>query len=273
MILTRTVSRYPRIVGPRQVPNYPIERISDHPLAIGMAAAYMPGVRYGAFLGIAPALTDHTPAGSIVNTPLGQAYRHATTSQGISSPPIGLPAQMQIQSGTINWGGQITAFPGAGVSLGLFTTGYDNIGSSPYICYGLYIDGTTNFLIADANYGSAFNIVTSTGALSAGFQTLASTFTSGTAALYVNGGVVGSTGSIGSGSLTYTSTSDVQVFDARAGDMACTHVYLYNYVLPAALLAWLHAEPFVMWRPLVRRLYYFSAAAPASTAQPFLVSW
>ncbi len=236
------------LLGPRVVPTEPVEIDWSHPLARGLVACCVPGGASGfADLCDNGALTPGT--GRMGTAQVGPGWETATFSDAATAP---LETAWQISEGTIFC--RIFKI-GAGNGSGLpWIFGSDNAADSNRE-WMIYDNGSVYEFVGLGTYttfnNAANSVVTQQASLCVTFDASYSidTYYSGDNGFWTASGTGASSPSYASNLLYLGGNANCIVQQGS----------VYNYPLPADLVAWLAAEPFAMLRPRARRRVYVGA--------------
>lgn len=248
----RSQPQFVRQWSPRIVPTFPIEVIDDHPLGRsgGLIFAVIPGAPSGFNDLCGNAANLAFTGGSITQGPLGPGYVYS----GSGAAPVGniSPTTAQFPQGALVWRGRFTANQtGDSGILGV------NLPSSPFVYWLMY---ARNANVVAFGYGTSSFQTTATLAsftTNTYFSLCARFMQASGVVMYKDGLQSGSSGLSGSFT-TNTGTTVGFSGDTRATQCESTLGYIYRSALSDDLARWLDVEPFCMFRPVVRRRYFFS---------------
>lgn len=284
---------YPGQWSPRQQPPMYDRMEVDwgHPLTTGLIGCYLPTSTIRDASGNAPTIVDLSSAGNhlIVHdgsstfslSPVGfgnNGNGEFASASGwyAASTPAQQPASTAsgFFVGYVNDGGDLIGYP-----LIIGSTYTTNAGTSPYDAFDLRRPGSdaTALSFSWNVGGTQGNVLVSgllaTGASLSGGFTLNCNGVAGNARLFANGTVAG-TATPTSGTISYSSPQ--MCFNGAPGQqtrtgMATTIGYVWSRALSDGEMAWLHAEPYVLLRPVRRRRFVGTASASAGAGARVVV--
>jgi hypothetical protein len=237
---------FPRKWSPTQVPNFPVEVDTTHPLAQGLIALFIPGHN---LLDLTQTNSSLTAAGTFAASWRGQAIAiNGSTSMDIAT----VAPALQIQAGTLSYFGQLLSQPANDVAL--FTV---NLSNNPYVAYAVtYLTSQTEVAMV---YNTGVYEGVDIGAYNSFQSSVIAVFSAGTSSMigYLDGAQAVSS-ALTPGAIGY-SPGPISINlggDARAVNSLTIAGMIHNQELIPNDVEWLNAEPFIMLRPLVRRQYY-----------------
>ncbi|WP_428485932.1 hypothetical protein [Rhodopila sp.] len=272
-LIRRAAFASPRQWHPAQVPTGAVEIDKSQELASGLVGCYLPGGLSGLtdLCGIGPTLAPYA-APAIVANPFGPGLASAAVAQGAYAPAYAAYGSLLTAATSLFWKGSFpTAYSG---NYGAVLWGFSahSTDSSPY--YANAIERQSGGDVGDAfSFG---NGVAAAIASDAGVTSVASTFDGANSELFTNGTGQGLVSANGNTPTLYSGATGSQLsfgwYDPAQGRTvnAISNLGLiYNRALSPAEVAQLHAAPFALLRPVVRRQYYVGVGGgTAFTATP-----
>ncbi len=261
--------------NPRFLPFGPLEIDRLHPLALGLVACYVPGLRIQDLCGNFPNLVP-AAGGSIIGGPNGPALLcNLTGASSGASATVGTAITNFVSAAaSAFWFGQSITTPAFGCPL--FGVEANNTGASPFGVIYVATAASGNIQGVIDNQSNGF--VSLTGAAtpfsgSGDFRSAAVTWLSGgNISIYANGTSAATPISGGASTLKGYATSKFLIgqFDTGSGSTqsVASLGLLYSRELSAQEVARLHVEPFSMLRSVVKRSY-LTPPPPIVTASAF----
>lgn len=167
------------------------------------------------------------------------------------------------------------------VSAQLLCKTFNDNGSAPFISYCLsHNDGTSNSDQFTAHFADQSNTIRSGGSITPGANSLLNVYTAGMTLgpngssadlkTYFNGILKDTTNFAGTSGIGYQATAQGRLIAGGASGASTVSPWLgeiyfsavYGRPLQAVEMEWLHAEPYAMLVPMIRRRYVIANPAP-----------
>lgn len=252
---------------PQVVPTFPVEVDRTHPLAHGLIGLWLPTAGGADLVG---GVVLAQPAGGL--SPITATSRGAAWMQQTGNTGLLAPAATAFTTGStfaLFWRGAILGNFVGNYNAPVVGVTYADTDTNPYVAYDIEITGGENIYGRVQNAQSA-SIQAGVGELSAGL-------TVGAFGLnFYRDGLFGSNAAAAAPLFSATSQVSIGCYPGdlgRSPNVATNLAAFYNasddvsQAGGSELMAWLHAEPFGMLRPKIRRIYGF-APAPITASVP-----
>jgi hypothetical protein len=248
-------SRQPGLWLPKDAPTGAFEIDWSHPITRGLVALYCPSIDPTFDLTGGPKLTvQGTPP--LGGGPFGAEWGTSATS---STQPNGLwaastAAQRPTTAASVYAFVKYTTSPNLASNPPIVGITYDNAGTSPFIAFGLYLDGGAGPFL-QWNVGGTFAATTAAAAITTGnyYNFVGTVQTGGSAFCYQNG-VQANTAAASAGSINSTTTSQIvlgtnpSTTNAYSSNTSFVISGVWNRALTPAEVALLNDQPFIILR-------------------------